>query len=79
VVKRLDSWPSAATARYPWSDLLDGGIYELVAGEDFQAKPSTIIANARGQAKRHGGRVRTRTLIDGARVSVVIQYLGAAS
>jgi hypothetical protein len=73
--RKLDRFPSAATARYPWDQLLDGDPWELVAGEDFAAKPSTFIANARGQAKRRGGVLRTRLLQNGhGRTSVVIQF-----
>jgi hypothetical protein len=72
--RKLERFPSAATSRYPWDELLDGDPWELVAGEDFAAKPTTLIANARSQAKRRGGTVRTRLLQNGDRASVVIQF-----
>jgi hypothetical protein len=50
-----------------------------VQGEDFHSKPTTFIANARAQAKRRGGTVRTRTLVDDDRTAVVVQYRRTAA
>lgn len=72
--RKLERFPSAATSRYAWDELLDGEPWELVSGDDFTAKPTTLIANARVQAKRRGGSVRTRLLQNGDRPSVVIQF-----
>jgi hypothetical protein len=71
---RLERFPPAATSRYPWDELLNGDPWKLVSGEDFTSKPTTLIANARMQAKRRGGMVRTRLFQDGDRASVVIQF-----
>jgi hypothetical protein len=71
---KLERFPSPATAVYPWDELLDGHPWELVAGEDFTSKPSTLVANARAQAKRRGGTLRTRLLQNGDRTSLVIQF-----
>jgi hypothetical protein len=76
-VRRLERFPAAASSRYPWDQLVDGDPWELIWGEDFTSKPSTFIANARSQAKRRGGAVRTRVLSEGDRTTVVLQYLGA--
>lgn len=75
--RKLERFPAAATARYPWDELLDGEVWELVSGEDFSSKPTTIIANARLQAKRRGGTVRTRLFQNGDRASVVLQFRSA--
>jgi hypothetical protein len=72
--QRLEQFPSAATSRYPWDELLNGDPWELVSGADFTSKPTTFIANARIQAKRRGGTVRTRLFVNGDRSSVVIQF-----
>jgi hypothetical protein len=72
--RKLERFPSAAASRYPWDELLDGDPWELVSGVDFTSKPTTLIANARAQAKRRGGSVRTRLLQNGERASVVIQF-----
>jgi hypothetical protein len=72
---KLDRFPSATgAARYPWDELLDGDPWELVEGVDFTAKPRTLITNARIQARRRGGNVRTRLLQNGDRTSVVLQF-----
>ena len=76
--RKLERFPSAAASRYPWDELLNGDPWELVAGEDFTAKPTTLVANARIQAKRRGGSVRTRLLENGNRASVVIQFRRAS-
>jgi hypothetical protein len=73
--RKLERFPSAASSRYPWDELLNGDPWELRQGEDFVAKTSTIIANARAQAKRRGGNVRTRTLVEGGETRVVVQYI----
>jgi hypothetical protein len=72
--RKLERFPAAATSRYPWDQLLDGDPWELVVGEDFMSKPTTFIANARSQAKRRGGTLRTRFLENGDRAAVVIQF-----
>jgi hypothetical protein len=72
--RKLERFPAAAASRYPWEELLNGDVWELVAGEDFAAKPATIIANARAQAKRRGGTLRSRHMENGERKSVVIQF-----
>jgi len=72
--RKLDRFPAAATARYAWDELLNGDPWELVSGDDFTAKPTTMIANARMQAKRRGGSVRTRLFQNGDRSAVVIQF-----
>jgi hypothetical protein len=72
--RKLEQFPSAAVSRYPWDELLNGDAWELVQGDDFDAKPRTFIQNARAQAKRRGGSVRTRLFENGDRASVVIQF-----
>jgi hypothetical protein len=74
-MRRLDRFPAPATSRYPWDELLDGSPWELVRGEDFESTPTTFIANARSQAKRRGGTVRSRRLDEDDRNVVVIQFM----
>lgn len=76
--RKLERFPSAAKSRYPWDELLNGDPWELVSGEDFTSKPTTLIANARTQAKRRGGSVRTRLFLNGDRPSIVIQFRSAS-
>jgi hypothetical protein len=78
-MRKLERFPSAAsTSRYPWDQVFDGDVWEVVQGEDFPSKTSTFIANARAQAKRRGGTVRSRTLVEDDRTAVVLQYRAAA-
>jgi hypothetical protein len=72
--RKLDKFPTAASSRYPWDQLLDGDPWELIQGEDFTSKPNTLISNARAQARRRGGSIRTRHLENGGRPSIVIQF-----
>ena len=73
--RKLDRFPVVTGAsRYPWDELLDGDPWELVSGVDFMSKATTMIANARIQAKRRGGNVRTRLFQNGDRATVVIQF-----
>jgi hypothetical protein len=74
--RKLEQFPAAAgfPSRYRWDELLDGDPWELVSGVDFTSKPATLINNARYQARRRGGNVRTRLLQDGSQTSVVIQF-----
>jgi hypothetical protein len=72
--RKLEAFPAAASSRYPWDQLLDGDPWELTAGEDFASRPTTFIQNARAQAKRRDGTLRTRTLIDGDTTRVVVQF-----
>ena len=74
-MRRRDSWPDIGYSG------LSVGRKSLTAGSmswspvrTSTAKPATIIQNARSQAKRKGGQIRTRTLTDGDRVAIVIQY-----
>jgi hypothetical protein len=69
---KLDTFPTLPShARYDWPHLLNGEIWQLQRGEDFGGKAKTFIANARGQARRRGGTVRTRLVDD---ETVVLQF-----
>jgi hypothetical protein len=75
----LDSFPALPSqARHPWNEWLDGQVWRLEHGEDFQAKSRTFVQNARAQAKRRGGRVKTRFLVENGRESVVLQFRAQA-
>lgn len=74
-MEQLSSFPSAATSRYDWPTILSGDVWRLVQGEDFEANPKTLVANARTQARRRGGSIRTRILDEGGRMAVVLQFI----
>ena len=54
-----------------------GSVWELVRNEDFAAKVTTFRPNAQGQAKKPGGRVRSRAIQSGEREAVVLQFVRA--
>ncbi len=61
----VDEFPEGPEqSRYPWGQWLDGSIWELTHGEDFNGKPNTFRANARVQAKKRGGTIRARVVRD---------------
>jgi len=74
VPRKLEAFPQAGTRRYPWDEWLNGEVWQLFKGEDYTAKTPTILSNARIQAKRLGGSVRTRTLEEQGRESLVLQF-----
>lgn len=74
MARTLEQFPTLATQRYPWAEWLNGEVWQLFKGEDYTSKSSTVLSNARTQAKRLGGAVRTRTLVEEGRESLVIQY-----
>lgn len=75
MARRLDSFPAPVGARYPWDEWLDGSVWELVRGDDFSSRTSTLRANAQIQAKKRGGRVRSKSAkVPDGREAVVIQF-----
>ena len=54
MARRLENFPAATGARYPWDEWLDGSVWQLIRGEDFTAKASTFRTNAQLQAKKRG-------------------------
>ena len=72
--RKLEQFPVAGTRRYPWDEWLNGDVWQLFKGDDYTSKTTTILSNARIQAKRLGGSVRTRTLVEQGRESLVLQF-----
>jgi hypothetical protein len=75
MARRLDSFPTQHGSRYPWDEWLDGNPWELIPGEDFASKSSTLRANAQLQAKKRNGRTRSRAVVNDGREAVVIQFV----
>jgi len=46
--------------RYPWADWLDGRLWKLVHGEDYQVTPRVMGAQAHRMCKDWGIQCRTR-------------------
>jgi hypothetical protein len=78
VARRLDSFPAAHAQHYPWEEWLDGNVWQLDRGTDYTAKANTIITNARTQARRRGGSVRTRLLRQNGDEAIVLQFKTAS-
>lgn len=63
--------------RYDWDTILNGKIYRLTAGEDFDCVPKSFNLMVRSQAKRRGGKARVSEEKNeaGEVTSVVVQYI----
>ena len=79
MARKLDQFPLSAAARYPWDEYMDGSVWELIRGEDFQCSVRSIQGAARAQANRRRGtvRMRTRRSNDGREV-IVLQFIRPA-
>jgi hypothetical protein len=76
MAKQLEAFPVPSTRRYPWDQWLDGSVWQLFKGGDYSCcRTQTALANARSQAKRLGGTVRTRSVTNGDEESLVIQFV----
>jgi len=71
----LDNWPDIERRRSKLRPWLDGQIHELRHGEDFESKPGTLRSGLQAQAKRLGGRARTRHVVRNGHDFVVVQFL----
>jgi hypothetical protein len=80
MARKLDQFPLSNAARYPWDEYLDGSVWELTRGEDFDCSLRSIQGAARNQASRRNGslRMRTRRANDGREV-VVMQFVRSAA
>jgi len=77
MARKLETFPTFIRSTYPWDEWLDGSVWELTEGEDFTSKIPTIRMNAKVQAKKRAGNVRTRVLKgedDDSPAKLVIQY-----
>ena len=69
--KKLASFDFKATARRDWAPLLDGSIWVLNKGEDFDGDPQKFAYQVRSAARR-AGRVRRE---EQDRVADLIEFL----
>lgn len=72
---KLEHFPAAGSSRYPWDEWLNGDVWQLFKGDDYAARDETLLSNARNQARRRDGKVRTRKLNDDGKQSVVVQFV----
>jgi hypothetical protein len=66
MARKVEEFPDASppASKYPWPQWLDGGVWELVPGQDFTGSPATFRSNAIAQANKREGKVRTRRIKD---------------
>lgn len=72
MARQLNAFPERPNRRRELERYLDGSVWELVQGEDFQGKVESFVSTARERAKEQGAKLRTRKLDDSR---VVIQLV----
>lgn len=68
MVKAVESGPFIRTHLRNWDELLNGQVYELIQGEDFQGAAKSIVVQAYNAARKRNKKARTR--IDGNKVYI---------
>ncbi len=67
--------PGRATKfKYPWDEWLDGQVWELTKGVDFDCKLSSLRATAWTQGCRRNKRVHTTLVNDNTLVIQAVEY-----
>ena len=59
VLKSHEFGTRGGAAKYPWDEWMDGRIYEIKQGVDFDGKPAPFRAYLYQHAIRNGMKVRT--------------------
>lgn len=54
--------PRQGWSKYPWEEWMDGQIWELSYGEDFDCAPQNFVIQCHNKAKLLNCRVETRTI-----------------
>lgn len=66
MAERLDKFPEPAANsnvwKYPWKDWLDGGIWRLVKGEDFDVSSESMRVQSILAGRRRNMAVRTQVV-----------------
>ena len=52
--------PTKSQRGIPWDEISDGGIWELIQGEDFKGKPEGVETRIRAKAEAMGRNVEIR-------------------
>lgn len=82
MARRLEEFPTIidrGDGKYPWSEWTDGSPWELVQGEDFKIKVSSMRQTAAKLAERRGLNLKTATRnVDGKR-TLVVQFTPKAA
>lgn len=78
MAKRLDEFPTTSEreGKYPWHEWGDGSAWELIEGEDFTIKITSMRQTAAKAAAKRGATIRTATRrVDGGKQALVVQFL----
>ena len=78
MARKVDAFPEVVgQSTYPWTEWLDGGVWELEPSVDFKGKVETFRSNAIAHARRRGGRIKTRVIRgkDGGSDRLYIQFV----
>lgn len=59
MARTLKEFPISPKARYPWDQWLDGQVWQLEERDDYGCKTTTLRQNAKVQATKRGGRVKS--------------------
>lgn len=54
-------------AKYPWDQMLDGGIHQMVKGEDYDSDDDALIAGIKTAGRKRGKHVKVQK-VDGGLV-----------
>jgi hypothetical protein len=79
VAKELDRWPPGLGQRpqnetkYPWDEWLNGSVWQLAQGEDYQVKTKSFRTSAQAVARKRGGRVKSAITDNGD--GLVMQFI----
>lgn len=80
MAKQLDEFPKRQRqSKYPWDQWLDGHVWLLRKGEDYETTSPSMRAIATTAAKREGKRLQTRIAQDeDGTEALVIQVVDAS-
>jgi hypothetical protein len=80
MARKLSEFPKPVRrAKYPWDQWLDGSVWELQAGEDYDTTTASMRASASRAAKELGRDIKTQIVRgeDGSE-SLIIQAVDEA-
>jgi hypothetical protein len=65
MAKKVNAWPTTSNStRYPWDQWLDGNIWALTKGDDFDQNTEHFRAQVYIAARNRGVKARTTRLGD---------------
>jgi hypothetical protein len=63
MAKKVDELPAPTRAgKYAWDEWLDGDVWELTRGEDFETPPKLMQSAIHSAARARGGHADTRVV-----------------